>query len=225
MIFSMRLHPFYQTNGGASGIKRGGGAETPKATASGAQTTEVTSTVLNLSNSDGISQLKEMAKRGEVPQGIEAGSREANERFYEEFDRLYPNPPGILNDYTVTPQGSRTVDVVFNYNMAEAESPYTVTLPSRNASESARRGAIKHAIYKKRPAVELALSSRSNGFSNFDMADKWGNRVLNNSEKAQVNREMEANIQRLLGTPMSKRGRELNESFWVKSGEGWTRAK
>ncbi|MBQ3585757.1 MAG: hypothetical protein II964_03470 [Synergistaceae bacterium] len=25
MIFSMRLHPFYQTNGGASGIKRGGG--------------------------------------------------------------------------------------------------------------------------------------------------------------------------------------------------------
>ena len=213
---------------GNSGIKRNGGSsrESPKAEASEKRTLEVSENRIDASSPDAIGELREMASHGEVPFSV-SGSGEERERFYEEFDRLYPAPPGILNDYRLdTSMGANQIGVFYNYNMAEAESPGFFTYSRRrNTSEAARAGQIKYEIYKTRSKVELALSSRSSGFSNLEMAQKWGGRVLNNSEKAQVNREMESNIRNLLGTPMSQAGKRLNESFWVKSGEGWVRIK
>ena len=209
---------------GHSGIKRNG--DNRQGAASAVSTIQVSERRIDASNSNAIQELRLMAERGEVPFSVN-GTSEARERFYEEFNNLYPDPPGILNDYRLdTRMGANQIGVFYNYNMAEAESPGFFTYSRRrNTSEAAKAGQIKYEIYKTRPQVELALSSRSSGFSNFEMAQKWGGRVLNNSEKAQVDREMEANIRNLLGTPMSQAGKQLNESFWVKSGEGWVRAK
>ena len=209
-----------------SGIKRGGGISEKTPTFSLTGTIESTGQTLDASRTESLKELENMAKRGEIPDSV-SGTGAEREKIYEEFNRLYPDPPGILNDYRLdTSFGKNQVGIFYNYNMAEAESPGFFTYSrQRNTSEAAKAGQIKHEIYKTRPKVELALSSRSSGFSNFEMAQKWGGRVLNNSEKAQVDREMEANIRNLLGTPMSQAGKQLNESFWVKSGEGWVRAK
>ena len=209
---------------GHSGIKRNG--DNRQGAVSAVSTIEVSERRIDASNSNAIQELRLMAERGEVPFSVN-GTSEARERFYEEFNNLYPDPPGILNDYRLdTRMGANQIGVFYNYNMAEAESPGFFTYSRRrNTSEAAKAGQIKYEIYKTRPQVELALSSRSSGFSNFEMAQKWGGRVLNNFEKAQVDGEMEANIRNLLGTPMSLAGKQLNEGFWVKQGEGWVRAK
>ena len=173
---------------GNSGIKRSGdrtgtAAPAPEQTPA-VRTTELSKAELNASDAKSIEQLRAMASRGEIPNAIE-GSREDRERIFEEFNRLYPDPPGILNDYRLdTSLGAKQVGIFFNYNMAEAESPQFITYSRRNkTSEAAKAGQIKYEIYKSRPAVELALSSRHSGFSTFEMAQKWGGRVLNDSEK------------------------------------------
>ena len=211
---------------GNSGIKRGGGSTGATEQKSTVQTTEISRSSLNASDYNAIERLREMASRGEIPNVIE-GTREDRERIFEEFNRLYPDPPGILNDYTLdTSRGDKQVGIFFRHDMAYAESPQFIDYSRRNkTSEAGKAGQIKYEIYKARPGVEIALSTRSGGFSTFDMARKWGGRVLSNTEKAQVDREMEEHIQQLLGTPMSKEGRKTNETFWVKNGDGWERAK
>ena len=168
---------------GKSGIKRGGdskrGENSPKAEVSTPQTLEVSERRIDASSSNAINDLREMAKRGEVPDSV-SGTGEERERFYEEFNRLYPEPPGILNDYRLdTRMGANQIGVFYNYNMAEAESPgFFMYSNRRKTSEAAKIGQIKHEIYKTRSKVELALSSRSSGFSNFDMAQKWGGKSI-----------------------------------------------
>ena len=157
---------------GTSGVRRGGGS----AKVENANQTYNESSIkrLNVDSPDSIQKLREMARRGEYPEFIESVTREGRERFYEEFNRLYPDPPGILNDYRIEQLDSRRINVLYNYELAEAESPALIRLPSRNPSESVRNGAIKYAIYTSRPAVENALLTRQGGYSSFALAEKYG---------------------------------------------------
>lgn len=180
-------------------------------------------TRLNVDNPDSIQQLREMAQRGEYPEFITSMTREGRERFYEEFDKLYPDPPGILNDYRVEPFSRHAVQVYFNYNMAEAESPGLVKLPSSNTSEAVQRGIIKHAIYVQRPAVERALLTRYGGYSSYEIADRYGRRVLSSTEKAQADREIIVQVERVLGSPLSKFGQRINAEEWISRDGGWVR--
>ena len=204
----------------STGIGRGHGKRNGKKTSPSpiGGTLELNDTTIN-----SVEELRAMAQKGEVPLAMNAFSREGNEQLFEEFNRLYPDPPGILNDYTVRAEGLRGVEVTYRHNLAEAESPRYVSFPSRKSSEAAKSGAIKHAIYVTRSRVELALSCRMEGYATLEMAQKWGHRILSSAEKAQVDREIEANTQRLLKSPMTKRGREMSERQWRREGEGWRR--
>lgn len=232
MVRNLILRPFFQTSGGSSGIRRtrankevsNPSAEEKSAPIATVQTYEILrGTRLNVDNPDSIEQLREMAQRGEYPEFITSMTREGRERFYEEFDKLYPDPPGILNDYRVEPFSRRAVQVYFNYNMAEAESPGLVNLPSKNSGEAVRRGIIKHAIYVQRPAVERALLTRYGGYSSYEIADRYGRRVLSSTEKAQADREIIAQVERVLGSPLSKFGQRINAEDWISRDGGWVR--
>ena len=178
-------------------------------------------TKLNVDNPDSVQRLREMAQRGEYPEFIEGTTREGRERFYEEFDRLYPDPPGILNDYRVEPFSRRAIQVYFNYHMAEAESPGIVNLPSSTISEAVRRGVIKHALYVQRPAVENALLTRYGGYSSYDIANRYGKRVLSTVERTQADREMLSQVEQLMGSPVSNRGQISNANSWLSRDGGW----
>lgn len=212
-----------------SGIRRGGGSRA-KRQSSGQevqappQTLEVSRATLDASRPEATRELQDMANRGEVPFKL-SGSGEDRERIYEEFDRLYPDPPGILGDYRLDESmGSRQVGIFFNYGMAEAESPSYVRYPRYGKdSEAAKRGLIKHEIYKTRPAVELALSSRHHGYASLEQAQKYGKRVLSNAEREQADREIISQVESLLRTPMSRAGLEYNRSEWRRQGNGWVR--
>ena len=212
---------------GNSGIKRNGGSsrESPKAEASEKRTLEVSENRIDASSPDAIGELREMASRGEFPEFIESSSRESRERFYEKFDQIYPDPPGILNDYSVKQIGSSSIQVSFKHNLAEAESPPSIVLPRRvdKVSETVKRGAIKHAIYSQRPAVELALLSRSDGYASFAIAGKYGKRVLSGAEKAAADREMIEHVEGLLKSSLTREGYRANESEWRSMNGGWRR--
>ena len=147
------------------------------------------------------------------------------ERIYEEINRLYPDPPGILNDYHLdTSLGPNQVGIFFNYNMAEAESPQFVTYSRRrNTSEAAKAGQIKQEIYRMRPNVEYALSSRLGGFSSYDLAEKYGGRVVSKAERDEANRAIISRVEKLLSSPMTKRGQKMNETDWVERDGGYFR--
>ena len=162
-----------------------------------------------------------MARSGVVPERL-MGTKEEKIKTLEEINRLYPDPPGIMGEYHVTESGS-TLAIDFDNNAVMGEGTH-INLPSgRHASEAEKAGAIKYAVYSHRAALELAASSRRQGFATLEMSQKWGGRLLTNTEKKQVNREIEQNIQKLFNTPMSKKGKELNESMWKKEDGGWRR--
>lgn len=213
---------------GSSGIKRGGdgtgtAAPAPEQT-SAVRTMELNSTFLDASKTDSIQQLREMASRGEVPYVIE-GAGSAREKLFEEFNRLYPDPPGILNDYRLdTRLGANQIGIFFNHNMAEAESPQYVTWArGRRMSEEGKAGQIKYEIYRVRPAVEYALSSRMGGFSNFDLARKYGGRIVSKTERDEADRAIISQVEKLLGSPMTKRGLRMNETDWAERDGGYFR--
>ena len=205
-------------------IKAGTWKKDKSPTTSFSGTIESTGQTLDASNSNSLSELETMAKRGQIPERILMGSTEERERIYEAIDRLYPDPPGILGDYRVEQVGGRSLQVSFNYAMAEAESPSTITLPSRKSSDSVRAGAIKQAIYTQRPRVENALLTRKGGYTSYDLATKYGKRVLSAAEKAEADRKMIAFVERLMGSPMSKGGHEYNQAAWLKRNGGYVRA-
>lgn len=162
-----------------------------------------------------------MAQSGVVPERL-TGTKEEQARTLEEINRLYDNPPGIMSEYSVNDFGS-TLEINFDNNAVRGES-VLMRLPSgRHASEAEKAGAVKYAVYSHRPALELAASSRRQGFATLEMSQKWGGRLLTNTEKKQANREIEQNIQKLFKSPMSKKGKDLNESMWKKEEGGWRR--
>lgn len=193
-------------------------------TSSGTQTIESVKKPFSASSPDSLKQLESMAQRGEIPAWISEGSREERERIYEAIDRLYPAPPGELNNYEVIQVDRRHIEVRFRHDMMTAESPGQLNLTRPDMSESARSGMIKQAIYLQRDAAELALVSRKGGFPSYEMANRYGRRVLSDAEKAQADREIESYIQSVLKSPMSKGGRELNAINWRKVSGGWERA-
>lgn len=205
-------------------LRNGGGSTTapaPEQTSS-VRTFEETDVSIEIRDPNSIQQLRELASRGEVPLDASTGSFEEREKFFEEFDRLYPDPPGILNDYRIERDSKRSAYIYFNYNMAEAESPGLVSMHEK-LSELAKHGIIKYEIYRHRSGVERALYSRMGGYSSYDLANKYGKRVISSAEKAQADREMIAHVERLLASPMSKRGLAGNQGDWTKVAGGWRR--
>ena len=129
-------------------------------------------------------------------------------------------PPGIMNEYHTEDFGSR-IEINFDNNAVRGEDTY-VTVSSK-ATAAERQKAVIDAIIKHRPNLELAALSRRGGFATFEMNEKWGGRLLSDAEKKQVNQEIEQHIKNLFKSPLSKKGKELNESFWKKESGGWRR--
>ena len=111
----------------------------------------------------------------------------------------------------------------FTNNAVRGEDTLIRYPSGSKANESEKAGAIKYAIYRHRGRLELAALCRRGGFATYEMAEKYGGRALSNQEKSAVNREMNAHIKKLFGSPLSREGRELNESHWIKENDGWRR--
>ena len=205
--------------GRGSSSKTGGGGSS---SASG-QTLTISDTEIKDASKESMKKLETMAKNGEIPNKI-SGSREDQARIYEAIDRLYPNPPGIMNDYHIEEVG-KNLEISFNYNMLHGEDT-SIRLPGRDVSEAVKNGAVKYAVYQHRGPLELAASSRGmNGYSNLEMGKKWGNRLLSDHEKTLANHDIYTNIQKLFKSPISTEGKRLNESYWGHENGGWRRMK
>ena len=229
---------------GKSGIKRGGGKASAERKTSGevgqpkvGGTIEIGSTSLDIQDSAYLEKLEAMSKRNELPARLVDSSLEVpkgqqgpssargmdHEKFYEEIDRLYPEPPGEMGKYHVRDLGSRA-DIEFEYDSFTGEEPSPRYPLGQKSSDRAKAGAVKYAIYRQRGALELAALSRAgDGYGTLEMAQKWGGRLLSDSEKAAATREMEAHIQRVFKSPLSRAGRELNDSMWRREKGGWRR--
>lgn len=173
-----------------------------------------------------LDELREMAKRGEIPIYI-SGSAEAREKAYEEFARVYGDPPGILNQYRLVEERPGVVRVEFTTNEAiiQGIAIQTVSYIRRGRmSELSKRGQVNHAILSARKAAEGAASFRGgDGFPNIEFAQKYGGRVLSTAEKNQANREIHSFLEGLFQSPLSKSGQEYVDSSWERYGNGWVR--
>ena len=169
-----------------------------------------------------IEDLRKMFSNNEIPIKIE-GSRSEQAQIFEEINRLYPAPSNIMSEYHVD-EVSGMASIYFDNNVVRGEDTLIRFPSGRKATENEKSGAIKYAIYKHRPRLELAALCRRGGFATFDMAEKYGGRFLTDIEKAAVNSEMNAYILKLFGTPLSEEGQKANESHWVKGPGGWKRS-
>ena len=128
--------------------------------------------------------------------------------------------PGIMSEYHIEDYGSR-ININFDNNAIIGEDTYAYV--PRKATQEEREKAIIEAVKKHRPNLELAALSRRNGFATFEMSQKWGGRLLSDAEKKQADIEMEDYIKQLFNSPLSQKGRELNESYWEHEDGGWRR--
>ena len=125
-----------------------------------------------------------------------------------------------MSEYHVEDLGSK-IYINFDNNAVRGEDTYVNV--SKKATVAERQKAIIDAINKHRPNLELAALSRRNGFATFEMSQKWNGRLFSDAEKNQVNQEMEQHIKQLFKSPLSQKGRELNESYWKHETGGWRR--
>ena len=185
---------------------------------------------INAGDPNSIEQLRSMQKRGELPIEILGGTRDERERVFEEFARIYGEPPGILNEYTLTPR-NETFPYILQINFTTDKAVIQgiavkdIELVKRGKdSELSRRGQINYAILKARRAAEGAASFRGfEGFPNIDIANKWGGRILSTAEKAQANQEIYAFLEKQFKSPVSKSGRSYVDDAWMRLGDGWVR--
>lgn len=168
------------------------------------------------------SDIAGMLKNGEIPAKI-TGTKSERAKIFEEIDRLYPNPSGIMSEYHVN-DTLGTASIHFDNNAIRGEDILVRYPNGSKATASEKSGAIKYAIYRNRGALELAALCRRGGFATYEMAQKYGGRLLSNTEKSAVNREMNAHIKKLFGSPISREGREANETHWIKEPGGWRRS-
>ena len=131
-------------------------------------------------------------------------------------------PPGIMSEYHTEDLGSK-IYINFDNNAVRGEDTYVYVSSKATAAE--RQKAVINAINKHRPNLELAALSRRDGFATFEMSQKWSGRLLSDAEKNQVNQEMEQHIKNLFKSPLSEKGRELNEAYWKHEAGGWRRIK
>ena len=131
-------------------------------------------------------------------------------------------PPGIMSEYHTEDFGSR-IEINFDNNAVKGEDTYVNV--SRKATVTERQKAVINAINKHRPNLELAALSRRDGFATLEMSQKWSGRLLSEAEKKQVNQEMEQHIKNLFKSPLSEKGRELNEAYWKHEAGGWRRMR
>ena len=185
---------------------------------------------INAGDPNSIEQLRTMQKRGELPIEILGGTRDERERVFEEFARIYGDPPGILNEYTVKPVDEHLpnlLQITFTTDQAIIQGIRVddVSLVKRGKdSELSRRGQINYAILKARRNAEGAASFRgAQGFPDISFAQKWGYRILSDAEKEQANQEIHAFLEKQFKSPVSKSGRAYVDNAWMRLGNGWVR--
>ena len=216
----------------SSGIKRsGGGVKKQTQAQTLGKTYETVQSNINASSPTAIEQLRAMQSRGEIPQEI-IGKPEERERLYEEFARIYDDPPGVLGEYKLVPitEGNTahmyvefTTDKVVLNGISVDDVNY---IRKGRASELSKRGQEKHAVLKARGAAEIAASYRLNGWPNGDFSRKYGDRVLNAKQKAQVQQEIDDYLTSIFKSPITDASKIFGEDIvWRKVPGGWTRSQ
>ena len=203
------------------------------------RTIEESGVSLDVQDADYIKKLESMAARQELPSSLVDSSLEVPsgkrgpllakaadyEKFYEAIDRVYGAPSGELGKYEVIESYGGNWEVRFRHpSFMDIEPGGRYPLGSKS-SESSKSGMRKYMLLKTRPALEQAeLTRMHGGFGTLSIYEKYGGRILNDAEKALATREMEAHIERLFGSPITRQGRELNEEDWRKVKGGWRRS-
>lgn len=214
---------------GASGVKRSGGGsvaatETQNTKATG-QTTVVGTIregAFDADNPKALDEIRAMAARGEIPERV-TGSREAQARLYEEIDKLYAEPTGILADYTVNRDSRNNIELDYQ-NFARGEEPRIKVPRTYKASEAEVQGAIKQGVYSNRPYVEsMYIWRRGRGgyWEDKGGTSAWHGKVFSSQERTALERDWERGILKTFGSPMMPKTREYIKSMWVKDGDGW----
>lgn len=182
---------------------------------------------INASDPNAIGKLREMAERGEIPSSV-IGSRDDRARWFEEFDRLYAEPPGELGKYRTVSNGGRSLDIRFEHNFLTGGVEPRVSLANKveKASSAEISGATKYAIYQHRPILEQALMYRQSGWPTIEMRQKYGamgQRVFSDSEKTRIDSEINSYLFSQLKSPLTKKGEQFASGYWDKVPGGWKR--
>ncbi len=238
MMLWKKLRPFLKPS---SGIGRGHGRRNGKGNGAKAQvqaeklhpyggegkTTETVDVYVNASASGAIEQLREMAARGEVPYSVRGNTKEDLAHWYEEFDRLYDNPPGELGKYKTKPITRREIQIDHEHTYLGGKQPPAKTAHDvSKASPEEISGAIKYAIYQRRPVLEQGFTFRASGWPTQDMKQKYGapgTRVFSNAEKTRIEQEIKSHLESLVKSPLSKGGQRYADGGWERKGDGWIR--
>ena len=202
-------------------------------------TVEESRASLDVQDPDYMKKLESMARRNELPSSLVDSSLDVPagkqgpllakaadyEKFYEAIDRLYAEPSGELGKYEVIESYGGNWEVRFRHpSFMDVEPGGRYPLGSQS-SDASKAGMRKYRLLQARPALEQAeLTRMQGGFGTSSLYEKYGGRILNDAEKAQATREMEAHIERLFGSPITRQGRELNNQDWRKVKGGWRRA-
>lgn len=191
------------------------------------KTTETVDVYVNASEPNAIEQLREMAARGEVPLAVRGNTKEDLAHWYEEFDRLYDNPPGELGKYKTKPITRREIQIDHENTYLTGKQPPAKTAHDvSKASPEEISGAIKYAIYQRRPALEQGFAFRASGWPSLEMGQKYGypgTRVFSNAEKVRIEQEIKSHIEGLVKSPISKGGQVYLDGGWKRVGDGWKR--
>ena len=187
----------------------------------------ISGNVIDGTKPDSLERLTAMAQRGELPSEI-TGTREERARIYEEIDRLYPKPAGVMSEYHVVEEMKSSAHIIFD-NEYTSGIDTNINYPRKmRATEAEKQGAIKYAVYKSRANLEYSATHRrewqgGGGFATMDMARKYGGRGLSDKEKRHVERETAQHIQKLFKSSWSPEGRAKDNEHWYKTSEGWRR--
>ncbi|MBQ7593236.1 MAG: hypothetical protein IJU48_02645 [Synergistaceae bacterium] len=189
---------------------------------------------INASDPNAMEKLRDMVIAGVMPTEI-TGDKEAQAKIYEAIDSVYPDYTGAMANYTVQRYGSR-IEIL--YHGGDGTNPkdtgefttggigFTVRLPSGlKATEAEVNGVVKHTIENQLYLLEHGVMYRHEGFPTLSSNLKWGGReaFFTDAQKAQIDKEIYAHVQKLTGRPISQKAKELGTYDWVKTPKGWTR--
>ena len=148
-----------------------------------------------------------------------SGTRQGQAKFYEEFNNTHERPEYLntgnvtanINDY------GNGVEIEFLGQRANGISRSAQFPSGRKASQQEREGVIKYLLYDAIPELELRIHDMFGGFPTVELQQKYnggmpdgGNiKNLTDEQKNEIFSAAESLIQQIMGSPLSKDGREL----------------
>lgn len=202
----------------AKAANEGGGSSSKNITS--VMPTEINETRLNADDPKALEKLRAMAERGEIPQFI-SGSRENQAKVYEEIDKLYAQPSGLLGETKIISDQYEPEGIRLQFPDFASGAEPAVRYPShRKASEAEKRGVLKHTLYQKRPELEyLYMWRRGRGGYWYDKSYTWHGRAFTSKEKAELERDWDRGILKAFGSPITKQSiRDRESQVWKKLG-------